>query len=327
MKRTALTLLLIFTIFLGFGKARADYDYTAVNCPGAAFTYASGINNAGQIVGSYGDSNGFGRGFLLSGGTYSPLNYPGAVYTDAYGINNAGQIVGDFGALNGNGYSHAFILSGSVYSPVSQYIYPVGQTQNWAFGINDVTFPSWPSQIVGSYEVGSPGIGSVHGILYPGAFLDYPGATNTGASGINNAGQIVGSYTDNSGVRHGFLLTGYTMYSAVDYPGAIATTASGINNMGEIVGTYEDSNQRYHGFLFNGSTYTSFDYPASGVQTFVNGINDKGQIVGTYEDASFAKQGFLATPVPIPSSVLLLLPSLVGLARLRRKHFTGLTQG
>ena len=34
-----------------------------------------------------------------------------------------------------------------------------------------------------------------------------PGATETGASGINDAGQIVGFYTDAGGRVHGFLAT------------------------------------------------------------------------------------------------------------------------
>ena len=35
--------------------------------------------------------------------------------------------------------------------------------------------------------------------------IDVPGATNTAASGINGAGQIVGSFVDTSSLYHGFL--------------------------------------------------------------------------------------------------------------------------
>ncbi len=37
--------------------------------------------------------------------------------------------------------------------------------------------------------------------------LDVPGARGTFASGINNAGQIVGWFVDSSRVIHGFLAT------------------------------------------------------------------------------------------------------------------------
>ena len=35
--------------------------------------------------------------------------------------------------------------------------------------------------------------------------LDVPGATLTAAHGINASGQIVGSYDDSSGTRHGYV--------------------------------------------------------------------------------------------------------------------------
>jgi len=41
------------------------------------------------------------------------------------------------------------------------------------------------------------------------------GARNTRAFGVNNAGQIVGSYQDSSGNQHGFLFSGGT-YSNID---------------------------------------------------------------------------------------------------------------
>jgi hypothetical protein len=58
----------------------------------------SGINNAGQIIGSSTAGNNF-VGFIYAGGAFTTLNAPntggegGA--TDLTGINNAGQIVGN----------------------------------------------------------------------------------------------------------------------------------------------------------------------------------------------------------------------------------------
>jgi probable HAF family extracellular repeat protein len=62
--------------------------------PGAIFTEASGINDAGQIVGSFADNSGFGHGFLDTGGSFTQIDVPGAIFTEASGINDAGQIVG-----------------------------------------------------------------------------------------------------------------------------------------------------------------------------------------------------------------------------------------
>jgi len=49
--------------------------------------------------------------------------------------------------------------------------------------------------------------GKDHGFLLSnGSFtiIDVPGSTTTEAMGINNAGWIVGYYSDSSGTRHGF---------------------------------------------------------------------------------------------------------------------------
>jgi probable HAF family extracellular repeat protein len=73
--------------------AHADYTWTPLDVPGSLQTAANGINNAGQIVGTYCAARGF-HGFLLSDGKYTTIDVPGATETLALGINAAGQIVG-----------------------------------------------------------------------------------------------------------------------------------------------------------------------------------------------------------------------------------------
>jgi probable HAF family extracellular repeat protein len=78
------------------GSAKADYIYTRLDVPSAIFfTYATGINSAGQVVGTYQDADGV-HGFLLSEGDYATIDPPGSTYTEAHGINSAGQIVGTY---------------------------------------------------------------------------------------------------------------------------------------------------------------------------------------------------------------------------------------
>jgi probable HAF family extracellular repeat protein len=65
------------------------YNYTTIDDPSANWTVgltsgrteASGINDTGQIVGSYTASDGTGHGFLYSGGIYSNIDYPTATST------------------------------------------------------------------------------------------------------------------------------------------------------------------------------------------------------------------------------------------------------
>ncbi len=74
--------------------------------------------------------------------------------------------------------------------------------------------------------------------------LDVPGSTATFASGINDAGQIVGDYYNSAGL-HGFLYSNgvYTTIDAVGVPQTNVgggTSPSGINEAGQIVGYYSD---------------------------------------------------------------------------------------
>ena len=80
--------------------------------------------------------------------------------------------------------------------------------------------------------IGSPAF-SLSGTTYTS--LTYPGAIETHAQGINNAGTIVGYYDDASGDPHGFSLSN-GVYTALNVPGASNTVAQGINNTGTIVG-------------------------------------------------------------------------------------------
>jgi probable HAF family extracellular repeat protein len=76
----------------------SPYTFSTIDVPGSIYTTVYGINNAGQIVGSYSDAvDAPNHGFVYSGGIYTFINVPGAVSTLALGINDAGQIVGAYG--------------------------------------------------------------------------------------------------------------------------------------------------------------------------------------------------------------------------------------
>jgi hypothetical protein len=78
-------------------------------------TLAYGINQAGQIVGNYIDTNGSSHGFIKTGSTYSTLDDPNATGgTYVYGINDSGTIVGQYFA---GGKSYGFIAAPSGSPP------------------------------------------------------------------------------------------------------------------------------------------------------------------------------------------------------------------
>jgi probable HAF family extracellular repeat protein len=153
-------------------------------------------------------------------------------------------------------------------------------------------------QIIGWYR----DVSGYHGFLLSGGkytTFDDPSAANfTTPHGINNIGQIVGSYGDSGGFSHGFLLSN-GLYAALDDPDPSATNgtfASGINDMGQIVGNYQTATG-FRGFLLSGGLYLNLDDPSAGpLGTIATGINTAGQIVGRYTDNSGAIHGFLYNP-------------------------------
>jgi probable HAF family extracellular repeat protein len=139
--------------------------------------------------------------------------------------------------------------------------------------------------------------------------LDDPLASSvyygTEAFGINNKGQIVGNYFDDTvsgGYHHsqGFLYSHGT-FTTIDNPLTngvqYGTIPSGINDKGQIVGNYLNvSTTGNHGLLYIDGFYTTFDDPAAAPQaTYLKGINDKSQIVGYYNEITSGtpSHGFL----------------------------------
>jgi len=126
--------------------------------------------------------------------------------------------------------------------------------------------------------------------------IDFPGHSNNSAFGINDAGDIVGSY-DN--FQHGFLLH-QGVFTTIDVPNAIITIPLGINNVGQIVGQYQTGGpQDSHGFLLSNGVYTTIDFPGApdGSHSTAVGINNYGFIIGGHtsnKDCFFWHNGVIA---------------------------------
>jgi probable HAF family extracellular repeat protein len=78
--------------------------------PGGANSWATGINNRGQIVGYAETAGGQTHAFLYANGVMRDLGtFPGGTDSWAYSINNCGQIVGE--ATTAAGFKHAFLYN------------------------------------------------------------------------------------------------------------------------------------------------------------------------------------------------------------------------
>jgi probable HAF family extracellular repeat protein len=125
---------------------------------------------------------------------------------------------------------------------------------------------------------------SVHAQTWSFVTFDPPGSVFTHVTGINNQGQVVGTYNDASGVTHSFLRQSDGTFSTFDVPQAAAghTVATAVNNLGQIVGSYQDGAGKSHGFIrsADGSTFTSFDSPDPAIGFTPVAINDQGEVAG-----------------------------------------------
>jgi hypothetical protein len=160
--------------------------FSTIDVPGASSTSAIGINERGDILGSY-EAGGIAHGFLLDHGTFSTIDVLGS------GINNRGDIVGVY--IGADFAVHGFLLEHGTFITIDV----PGAIVTQAFGINN------GGQIVGWYI----GAFTVHGFLLEhGTFstIDVPGAIATQTFGINNRGDIVGFYIGADGISHGFVL-------------------------------------------------------------------------------------------------------------------------
>jgi hypothetical protein len=250
---------------------------------------AWGVNNSGDVVGTYftttgsGPNDGTPHGFLYTNGNYStftPLNVPGAGATEAYGISNNGLVVGEAQESSGN-VGFIYTISTGQYSTFTLPNLPTGATYV-PFAINNA------GVVVGSYS---------------------PPPTITPAPG--------GGETITFGATYTFLYTlgssGYTLLP--QDPAAIVgplegTLGSGINDEGDVAGNYTVDGNVGFGFLpfvYIDGTYVNFTvYLPS--DPFVdnsgaNGINNLGDIVGYYSSSPYGEfAGFLAIPAPEPST-------------------------
>lgn len=139
--------------------------------------------------------------------------------------------------------------------------------------------------------------------------VSFPGFSLQQTDGINDSGDIVGEYVDNSGNVQGYLLSGGT-FSEIQVPfaGATSTLPDDINDFGEIVGIWEVGSNPIQSFVLSGGVYTALSgYPgAPETQAIAN--NNKGDIAGYYYDSAGVYHGFLLsggtyTSIDVPGAV------------------------
>jgi hypothetical protein len=245
-------------------------------------TAAAGINDLGDVAGTYFDYQGFQHGYLMTmpagcGGdnddrwarcqpTFESIDFPGAAQTTGIpfesgtglgtsvtGLNNRREVAGLY--ATSAGYSNGFVFSPrtgfqSTDAPNASHTPSFGTR---FFGVNDL------GVMVGDYisqtNPHAPPLN--HGFLLCGD--DYTpifitgsdlGGYGTQVNGVNDFKLAVGLYSDPTGNPHGFLWADGNAYQ-LNYPAALYTESHAINNLGAITGSYstDRTGLSIHGYV------------------------------------------------------------------------------
>lgn len=165
-----------------------------------------GVNDHGVAVGFYTNGQGSNRGYLYNTRTHrftrvlvpgAPAGVAGPSLT-ATAINNPGDVAGFYNKTSSQ--VDAFLLRDGHFFTLAV----PGAAMTQAFGIND------HDEIVGTYTVGSGSNAATHGFVWREGHgfqtVDDPhGVGATTINGVNNAGDLVGFYTDSAGNTDGML--------------------------------------------------------------------------------------------------------------------------
>jgi probable HAF family extracellular repeat protein len=247
---------------------------------GTSDVYATGVNNAGQIVGHVVDADGFSHAALWSSnGAFTPLPELKTAdpFSEAYRINNSGQIVGKskFDAS----YSHAVIWNAGSVQDIG--LVPGGTAGSFANDINDngvVAGASSSAHGLHAFTWTSGG-----GIVDWGSFNSNSNTNFAGWNAISNNGVMAGTaYVLFSPYKASMARPGDTGITNISVPGQFSTgMALAINNSDVIVGYQSPgSGGSPHPAIFNGDgTFQDLGTLGFG-EGWAEDINDNGVIVG-----------------------------------------------
>ncbi|MEH1918129.1 DUF3466 family protein [Nostoc sp.] len=238
--------------------------------PGDNVLAVSGINNLGQVVGnSISKTDSDNNVFIYSDGTTQNTGLKGIPYA----INDSGEVVG---GTNGGG-----IFPKLTFPYGAAFLYKNGTTtiinsnlnENYvAYGINNL------SQVVGIFGSSGRAFLSNNGIITNLGTL--PGDRYSQANDINDSGQVVGS-SGLTGVNdtQAFLYSSSTGLQDLGRlrPTDLFSTGLGINNLGQVVG-------------FSGTNNNFFAADGNGLRAFLysdNTLYDLNDLIAPSSEGGF----------------------------------------
>ncbi|MEK7265727.1 MAG: hypothetical protein AAB227_06465 [Pseudomonadota bacterium] len=257
-----------------FGSGALAGTFRPVAAPeGSLNAGVLGINDQGEVAGSYSTDGVDLHGFVGSiDGNYQTFDVDGNP-TQARSLNNQGRIVGFYTILDTlNEFERAqdgtivtIVKDGAPLEGIAQGVNAAGEFSGDYLGApgstprrggykgkdgafqSDVTLP-FPAVRVAARGINSKGDiagwfvadagGNAQGFVMQKngtTVLNHPGAVMTFVQGINNKGELSGSWEDAGGNSHGFALAAdLVTWTSFDAPTGTQTQAWQINNLGQI---------------------------------------------------------------------------------------------
>ncbi|MFB2980529.1 DUF3466 family protein [Microseira sp. BLCC-F43] len=274
---------LIAAAFLGIATSqRADaisFYLTDVGTLGGNNSYATDINEYGQVVGTSYTADGQSRAFL---------------WDNSSGMTNLGTLPSNYNYCYnyGYGYGSCYSSSSSNATAINDYGQVIGNSSTTYYG----------GYYGGYYEQNLFFFDKSSGMIRvptPGG-----GYRSISATAINNYGQVIGNIYDYYGLYPFF----WEKSSGITYLGTASgyfddrySSASAINNYGQVVGTSSGYYSYYGGYL-NYRQYPFLWEKSSGMIDLgslggnygrASAINDLGQVVGTSYTADGLRRAFL----------------------------------
>jgi hypothetical protein len=267
-------------------------------------TIPTGINNEGDIVGYYTDSNGAYHGFVRSArGKFRSIDDPSSSSSPSATI---AQAINDWGIVVGFWFDSNFNYHGFVHQVDGSFttVDPPGDVVAQCYHINDL------GEVAGDW---ADATFTSHGMLLHSdgklVTFDAPNGANDTFGGLGQAlnlwGSFAGTYIDANGGAHGYVRHANGHFAEFTAPGAgtsgfNGTWSASLNLLGTVVGySIEPNGSTVDGYVrFADGKLILANAPVAGQQsTFAFAINDLNEFTGYWFDANGAEHGFVALAV------------------------------
>ena len=236
------------------GFTLIDGLFSTYDVPGSLKTVFYGLNNAGQAVGFYRDSDEIDHGVIVQDGELTQFDFPGAAQTEIYGISETGIFAGNI--IDAASVIHGFMGDMQIDVP--------GAIRTYADHVNAAGI------LVGSYT-DADGINHGYMRLPDGSFINVDAHGDTHhpdgnfidvdahdtlppleflfVNAISDTGLIVFRAKAVDDIQRSYILMQNGELMELRFPGSVVTVARDIDMEGRVAGYYDTPDGRRHGFV------------------------------------------------------------------------------